>query len=116
MQKKQPKKPVNVHWKVRITRAKHKPYIARTLSLSHKHLHLENEFNLRTGEKVKVEVLALHDGEKKVLMVLGTVRSSVLLSTGSSYGLDIFIDKITPEHQQFIDHYIEARDKLVVNR
>ncbi len=116
MQKKQPKKPVSVHWKVRITRAHHKPYIARTLSISHKQLHLENEFNLKAGEKVKVEISALYDGEKKLLLVLGKVTSSILLSTGTSYGLNIHIDRISDEDQAFIDHYIHAREQMAVNR
>ncbi|MAC47241.1 hypothetical protein [Oceanospirillum beijerinckii] len=115
MQKKQPKKPVSVHWKVRITRAHHKPYIARTLSISHKQLHLESEFNLKAEEKVKVEISALFNGEKKVLVVLGKVTSSILLSSGSSYGLNIYIDRISAEHQLFIDNYISAREKMAIN-
>jgi len=113
MQKKQPKKPVSVHWKVRLTRSGNKQYLARTLSLSAKHLHLESEYNLRAGEKVKVEVSALHNGVKKVLVILGLVRSSILLSTGTSYGLDIKIEKISEADQAFIDGYIKAREGLV---
>ena len=113
MQKKQPKKPVSVHWKVRLTRAGHKPYLARTLSLSVKHLHIESEYNLKAGEKVKVEVLALHEGVKKVLVVLGIVRSSILLSTGVSYGLDVHIEKISEEDQAFIDSYIKFREDMM---
>lgn len=116
MQKKQPKKPVSVHWKVRLTRAGKKPFLARTLSLSSKHLHIESELNLKADEKVKVEVLALHEGVKQVLVIIGTVRSSVLLSTGISYGLDIRIDKISESHQEFIDTYIKAREGLVMHR
>ena len=116
MQKKPPKKPVSVHWKVRLTRAGHKQYLARTLSLSAKHIHVDSEYNLRTGEKVKLEILALHEGVKKVLVVYGLVRSSVLLSTGTSYGLDVKIEKISEEDQAFIDNYIKARENLMVNR
>lgn len=113
MHKKQPKKPVSVHWKVRLTRAGHKQYLARTLSLSAKHLHIESEYNLKAGEKVKVEVLALHEGVKKVLVVLGIVRSSILLSTGVSYGLDVHIEKVSEEDQTFIDGYIKFREDMM---
>lgn len=113
MQKKQPKKPVSVHWKVRLTRAGNKQYLARTLSLSAKHLHIESEYNLRAGEKVKIEVSALHDGVKKVLVIIGLVRSSILLSTGTSYGLDVKIEKINESDQAFIDSYIKAREGLI---
>lgn len=113
MQKKQPKKPVSVHWKVRVTRAGNKHYLARTLSLSSKHVHLESEYSLREGEKVRVEISALHDGVKKVLVILGLVKSSVLLSTGVSYGLDVKIEKISDADQVFIDSYIKARESLV---
>lgn len=113
MQKKQQKKPVSVHWKVRLTRAGNKQHLARTLSLSSRHMHIESEFNLRAGEKVKVEVSALHDGVKKVLVILGLVRTSILLSTGVSYGLDIKIEKISDEDQAFIDTYIKARESLI---
>lgn len=113
MQKKQPKKPVSVHWKVRLTRAGNKQYLARTLSLSSRHLHIESEYNLKAGEKVKVEISALHEGVKKVLVILGMVRTSILLSTGVSYGLDIKIEKISDADQAFIDNYIKARESLV---
>lgn len=113
MQKKQPKKPVSVHWKVRLTRAGNRQYLARTLSLSSKHVHIESEHNLKAGEKVKVEISALHDGVKKVLVVIGDIRSSVLLSTGTSYGLDVKIEKVSDADQEFIDRYIKARENLV---
>ncbi|MBB1486899.1 hypothetical protein [Oceanospirillum sediminis] len=103
---------MNVHWKSRVTRAHKAPYIARTLSVSPKHLHLESEWSLPESEKVRAEVLALHDGKKQVLTIYGKVRSSVLLSTGSSYGLDILIEKISAEDQQFIENYIKARESL----
>ncbi len=113
MQKKQPKKPVSVHWKVRMTRAGNKQCLARTLTLTSKHLHIESEYNLKAGEKVKVEVSALHEGVKKVLVVIGLVRSSILLSTGVSYGLDVKIEKISESDQAFIDSYIKARESLI---
>ncbi|OOV88856.1 hypothetical protein [Oceanospirillum linum] len=113
MQKKQPKKPVSVHWKVRLTRVGHKQFLARTLSLSAKHLHIESEYNLKAGEKVKVEVSALHEGVKKVLVVVGLIRSSILLSNGYSYGLDVMIEKISEADQAFIDDYIRARENLI---
>lgn len=113
MQKKQPKKPVSVHWKVRLTRAGNKQYLARTLNLSSKHLHIESEYNLKAGEKVKIEISALHDGVKKVLVIIGLVRSSILLSTGVSYGLDVKFEKISESDQAFIDGYIKARESLI---
>lgn len=116
MQKKSPKKPVSVHWKARITRVRKTPYIGRTLSLSAKHIHLESEWNLKEHEKVKVEVQGLHEGKKHLLTVIGVVRSSVLLSTGSSYGLDVMVEKITQKDQEFIDDYIKARENLVGSR
>ena len=113
MQKKQPKKPVSVHWKVRLTRAGNKQYLARTLNLSPRHIHIESEYNLKVGEKVKVEISALHEGVKKVLVAIGLVRSSILLSNGYSYGLDMKIEKINEADQAFIDAYIKARENLV---
>lgn len=113
MQKKQPKKPVSVHWKVRLTRAGNKHFLARTLSITAKHLHIESEYNLKAGERVKIEVSALHEGVRKVLVVLGEVRSSILLSTGSSYGLDVKMEKVSEEHQAFIDSYIKARESMM---
>ncbi len=113
MQKKQPKKPFSVHWKVRLTRKGHKQFLARTLSISAKHLHIESEYNLKAGEKVKAEVLALHEGVKKVLVVVGSVRSSILLSSGYSYGLDVKIEKVSEADQAFIDDYIRARESLI---
>lgn len=116
MQKKQPKKPVSVHWKARLTRAGNKQYLARTLSLSSRSFHIESEKNLRVGEKVKLEISALHEGVKKVLVVLAEVRSSILLSTGYSYGLDLRVEKISDADQAFIDNYIKARESLMGSR
>lgn len=112
MQKKIHKKPVSVHWKSRVTRAHKAPYIARTLSISPKHLHLESDLSLHESEKVRAEVLALHDGKKQVLTIYGKIRSSVLLSTGTSYSLDILIEKISAEDLHFIEDYIKARESL----
>lgn len=116
MQKKQPKKPVSVHWKVRLTRANHKQFVARTLNIASRYLHLESEQNLKTGETIKVEIFALHEGVKKLIVAVGLVKSSVLLSTGTSYSITLSLDKMSEGDHQFVEAYIKARESLAIHR
>jgi len=107
---------IKAHWRARITRSHHKPYLGKILTVSPGSLLLENDFNLRVGEKIKVEVAATYKGKKKILTALGVVRSSVLRSCGQSYGLKVRVERMRKDDQDFIKGYMNHAQNLGVNR
>jgi len=107
---------IKAHWRARITRSRHKPYLGKILTVSPGSLLLENDFNLRVGEKIKVEVAATYGGKKKILTALGVVRSSVLRSCGQSYGLKVRVERMRKDDQDFIKDYMNHAQNLGVNR
>lgn len=107
---------VKTHWRARITRSRHKPYLGKILTVTPGSLLLENDFNLRVGEKIKVEVAATYDGKKKILTALGVVRSSVLRSCGQSYSLKVQVERMKQDDQAFIQGYISYSQSFSINR
>lgn len=107
---------VKAHWRARITRSRSKPYLGKILTVSPASLLLENDFNLRIGEKIKVEVAATFKGRKKILTALGVVRSSVLRSCGQSYGLKVAVERMKKDDQAFIQDYMSHTQSLGMHR
>lgn len=79
-------------------------------------LQLENDFNLKIGEKIKVEMAASFNGKSRVVKALGVVRGSVLRASERPYGLQVAIERITSDDQAFLQDYMSHVRTLAVCR
>lgn len=107
---------INVHWKARITLGRYKPFLSKTLSIAERQLQIESEIDIKVGKEVKVEIFAYHNGVKKLLTLIGAIRSSVLRSTGTSYGINVVILKISSNNHGFIKGFIVDKNKQPRNK
>ena len=87
-------------------------YWAYTQSVSEKEIRFQSEKNLKKGARVHLKVQAIHLGVKHPLEVTGQVLSSVLLSCGTLYGIDLQITHISQEDQAFIARYIKDKQGM----
>ncbi len=107
---------VKAYWKARVTSQRYQPCLAKMMAVSSNLLQLENDFNLKIGEKIKIEIAANFNGKSKVVKASGVVRSSVLRSSVRPYGLQVAIERITSDDQAFLQDYMTHVRTLAVCR
>ncbi len=89
-----------------------KGYWAYTQNLSETEVRFQSEKQLRKGAQVYLKVQAIHQGVKHPLTITGEVLSSVLLSCGTLYGIDLLITQISKEDQAFINQYLKDKKTM----
>lgn len=110
-------KSIPTYWKARLLlpvagQTAYKAYWAYTQSLSERDIRFQSEKNLKKGVEVHLEVQAIHKGIKHPIKLAGKVLSSVLLSCGTLYGIDLQITKISKADQAFLASYIKEKQSM----
>ena len=89
-----------------------KGYWAYTQNLSETEIRFQSEKNLKKGMEIRLDVQAIHKGVKHSLRLQGKVLSSVLLSCGTLYGIDLKMTGISKADQAFINQYLKDRKSM----
>ncbi|SFC20596.1 hypothetical protein SAMN05660443_1883 [Marinospirillum celere] len=110
-------KGVPTYWKARLLlpvtgQKAYKGYWAYTQSLSEKEVRFQSEKNLKKSVEVHLEIHAIHQGVKRTIQLLGKVLSSVLLSCGTLYGIDLQIIKISKADREFLNNYMKEKQTM----
>ncbi|WP_114417647.1 hypothetical protein [Marinospirillum perlucidum] len=108
---------VPTYWKARLLLADashqgYKGFWAYTQSLSEEEIRFQSERKLKKGAAVKLEVFAIHQGQKHHLLLGGKVLSSVLLACGTLYGIDLEIKQMKAEDKAFIQQYLKDKKNM----
>jgi len=116
-QEEQPKR-VPTYWKARLLLPSPKDqkiiqgFWAYTQSLSNQEVRFQSEKNLKKGAKITLDIQAIHLGIKHPLHLNGQVLSSILLSCGTLYGIDLQITQASPEDRAFIAQYLKDKQNM----
>lgn len=102
---------VTAYWKARVTRANGKHYWAHTRTICTTDINFEISEYLKEKEVLRVQVYAFHKGARRLLALKGHVSYSVLLSSGTSFGVDMVYDHIDSQSLNFIKEYMQDRQK-----
>jgi|GEM_PF-2138874 len=108
---------VPTYWKARLLLPSPDQKTARgfwayTQNLSSKEVRFQSEKHLKKGVQVTLEIQAIHKGVKHTLHLAGKVLSSVLLSCGTLYGIDLQITRASKEDQAFIAQYLKDKQTM----
>ncbi|WP_404416658.1 hypothetical protein [Marinospirillum sp.] len=110
-------KGVPTYWKARLLlpspgQKTLRGFWAYTQNLSSREVRFQSEKNLKKGVEVTLEIHAIHLGVKRSLHLSGKVLSSVLLSCGTLYGIDLQITRASKEDQAFIAQYLKDKQTM----
>lgn len=87
-------------------------YWAYTQHLSSREIRFQCEKKLKKDALVTLEIHAIHQGTKHSLLIAGKVLSSVLLSCGTLYGIDLQITRASKDDQAFIAQYLKDKQSM----